>query len=364
MASSAREPQYVGPITLDELLALNDEIAALVRVGVPLEQGLQRLAEEMPGRCGRTASLLAERLQQGIPLEQVLAENPQVFPPVYRAMVEAGMRSGRLSAALETVARSARRLAEARTAVAQGFIYPLLVFLIGWGLLVFFSVAIAPRFLSMIREIEHPSYGLGLSKAVLTGLYNLAPTAAIWGLAVPAIVVFLATMWWMRARCASLMQTRVADALLGWLPWTGRMLRTYRVATLTDLLASLLEHSVPLDRALELSAGAVGEPGMIRAAERAAEAVRRGEPLESVRIGGAALPPLLRWLMAAGAQRGAMAASVRHAAEVYRQRAAWQGETARVFLPILLTLAIGGTVTLLYALLVLGSWFAVMRSLG
>ena len=30
----------LGPITIDQLLALNEEIAALVRAGVPLERGL------------------------------------------------------------------------------------------------------------------------------------------------------------------------------------------------------------------------------------------------------------------------------------------------------------------------------------
>ena len=50
-------------ITLEELTALNDEIAALVRVGVPLEDGLSRLGEDLPGRLGQLASRLADQLQ-------------------------------------------------------------------------------------------------------------------------------------------------------------------------------------------------------------------------------------------------------------------------------------------------------------
>ena len=43
-------------ITLDQLVALNDEIAALVRAGVPLDRGLRSLGEDLPGRLGRFAS--------------------------------------------------------------------------------------------------------------------------------------------------------------------------------------------------------------------------------------------------------------------------------------------------------------------
>ena len=50
-------------MTLDHLIALNDEIAALVRAGVPLERGLAELGGDMPGRLGEIATALAERLR-------------------------------------------------------------------------------------------------------------------------------------------------------------------------------------------------------------------------------------------------------------------------------------------------------------
>ena len=43
----------VGPVTLEQLLALNDEMAALVRAGIPLERGLVDLGREVPGNSAR-----------------------------------------------------------------------------------------------------------------------------------------------------------------------------------------------------------------------------------------------------------------------------------------------------------------------
>ena len=44
------------------MIALNDEIAALVRAGVPLEQGLGHLGGDLPGRLGTFTTALADRM--------------------------------------------------------------------------------------------------------------------------------------------------------------------------------------------------------------------------------------------------------------------------------------------------------------
>ena len=67
-------------VTLDELIALNDEIAALVRVGVPLELGLRQLGGDLPARMGRLAKDLAQRMEaRGKPYRGRRAE-PSDFP--------------------------------------------------------------------------------------------------------------------------------------------------------------------------------------------------------------------------------------------------------------------------------------------
>src|SRR5215469_8849422 len=104
----------VGAFTLDDLLALNDEIAALVRAGVPLESGLAELGRELPGHHGRVARALSQRLARGASLDQALLESRDEFPELYVSVVTAGLKSGRLASALEGLAAAARRVAELR----------------------------------------------------------------------------------------------------------------------------------------------------------------------------------------------------------------------------------------------------------
>ena len=101
-------------VSLDDLIALTDEMAALVRAGVPLEAGMASAARELSRKPAKLAGAMSQRMQSGESLLHVLQTSPNVFPPAYVAVVEAGLRAGRLPAALEGLATSSRRAAELR----------------------------------------------------------------------------------------------------------------------------------------------------------------------------------------------------------------------------------------------------------
>jgi type II secretory pathway component PulF len=222
---------------------------------------------------------------------------------------------------------------------------------------VFYVAKIAPGMRWLLEEF-------GMRREVFVVLERMGHSAAYWGPLVPVIVLGAFAVWWNGSGRASRAEPGAAGRFLGWLPWTRRMFRTTQIATFADLLALLVEHSVPLPEGIVLAAEATGGRRLGDAARQIAEALKRGEPLSRRLPGVKWLPPLLVWSMTFGQGRDALLPALRQAAEMYRQRAADQAEVARVFVPVFLTLFLGGTVVLLYALLVLGSWFSVLRALA
>lgn len=344
-------------ISLEELIALNDEMAALVRAGVPLESGLVRLAGDLGGRLGRVAEQLAKGLGRGESLADVLKSSGVAFPPVYRAVVEAGQRGGRLSAALETVAGSTRRLADARRMVVASMIYPLFVFLLAWALFVFFVSRIAGALLTVFEGARLPVARL------LEMVVALRESIVYWEPAVPIAVVLAFAWWWHRASRATLLQPATAGWLLGWLPWLGSMVRSFRQAAFAELLRLLVAHDSPLPEAIRLAAEATCTPKMRRGAERIAAAIERGEKLGASveRVSG--FSPVLQWLLRSGHDRGALQAALGHASEIYHRRAVRLSNAAQLYLPPLATLLIGGSVTTTYVLLVFGTWMSLIRTI-
>jgi type II secretory pathway component PulF len=74
------------PAQPDELMALKDEISSLTRVHMPLVEGLREVAQDHPERLSCIALWIAEKLEEGLPLEEAIAalaspSHPEDHPP-------------------------------------------------------------------------------------------------------------------------------------------------------------------------------------------------------------------------------------------------------------------------------------------
>lgn len=344
-------------ISLADLIALNDEIAALVRTGVPLERGLLGLAGDLPGRLGRLTAVLSEHMSRGETLPQALAAARGQFPPLYLALVEAGLKSGRLSTALEGLAATARRMAELRSVVGLALLYPLLVLVLACALSAFLVIKIAPGVVPILKAFEAPA------ASWLSRVAALGPSLASWWPLAPAAVVALALVWWWQSGRALLLQPRFATRALGWIPGIRKLFAHSQMATFADVLALLVEQRAPLDQAVVLAAEATGSPALIAEGRRIGDALRQGTSPAECWQGSTCFPPLVCWLIASGQRHGILARALRHCAQTYRDRALSRGEVTRIFLPVFLTLALGGSATLAYGVLVFLPWISLLRSL-
>jgi type II secretory pathway component PulF len=342
-------------MTLDDLLALNEEIAALVRSGVPLEAGLAAIGSDMPGRLGQTATAWAERAARGESLDQAILQDAGSLPPAYRAVIQAGLRAGRLPAALEAVATSARRLIETRRAVMVAVLYPLLVLLVAWGCAFFFTRTVAPTLAVTFRSFHVPGYGF------VAALVSIGRWGWYWVPVFPILVALFLAMWWTASARAGTLHSRAVWPL-GWLPWVGPMLRWSQTAAFLDILALLIENHTPLEEAVLLAGDASGDPQTVRIAQQLATTLRQGKTRPAQ--GEPAFPPLITWLMLAAGRDGALLPALSHAASAYHRRARHQSELLRVFLPVALTVVVCGSVTAVFALSLFIPYATMLRTMS
>jgi general secretion pathway protein F len=347
--------------TLDDLTALNAEIAALVRAGIPLEPALAALGADMPGRLGQMASALAEQTAGGKPLDEALAAHAVALPASYRAVVLAGMKAGRLPAALEAVATAARRIAETQRTAVVAFSYPLLVFALAWAGMAVFSRTLAVSLAASYYSLGMPGVEGIAGYRFLAAIAWTGQWAWYWGTLVPAAVLLLVAAWWYACTRAAALQAGWAAWLLTRLPWLGRVLQWTRTAVFLDMLALMVENHAPLDEALTLAALASGDPNTQRAARRWIESLGQGRAQPA---GGGDFPPLVEWLMRAAGRDGALLPALRHAAATYHRRARHQAELACVMLPALLTAVIAGSIVAVYALMLFLPYTMLLKALG
>ena len=330
--------------TVEQLIGLNREIAALVRAGIPLDQGLQSAAALGDDVSRGLSQRIAQRLSSGANLSEALEAEQGEVPRAYRAIVAAGLRAGRLPEALEAVADLTESMQDVRRRWRLALVYPALVTGLALILLAFFVTYGVPRFVEMSETMRLPPSRI---LPVLEFLYRTLP---IWAVGLPLLVLVAWVIGQVRSqssRGASLDATR-------FIPGVGAIRLGLVRGWFCQLLASLVEHQVPLPEALELAGEAVDQDDLQASARETAESLRAGRSLAESIPSSTALSPMLRWMLTAGDAGNQLAPALRRAADFLLVQAHRRAEWFRVIAPVVTIVAVGGGVALLYGLAVFG----------
>jgi general secretion pathway protein F len=333
-------------IRLEDLIALNDEIAALARAGVPLDEGLLHLGRDLPGNLGRTASALAKRLERGEPLDEAMRGTAEL-PNAYLAIVACGLRSGQLAVALQDMATLLRRSAELRRLITSALFYPLFVLLLGFALFSFTLLAYG------FPQINHLYEDVAPSSSAIAWLQWLAASSGYWILMIPVMILLSFGFGWWRIRYGWLKNsTRVPKSLPFSRVSVRNTVQVGRLATMTETLATLLKYQVPLGEALRLATEASGNRGISKAGRQLATRVERGENL-GIDNSTPGVPPLLQCMLASHRTPDNLVAALHRLAESYRATAQSMVQRLSIWIPIGLTVSIGGLATAFYAVSVI-----------
>lgn len=346
-------------IRLEELLALNEEIGALIRAGVPLDLGLRRYGESISGALGRFSQRLADRVSTGLSLQEALDEEGDHLPGIYRAVVEAGMRAGRLPEALEALSVVARALLKLHRQIVAALIYPAIVMGMVWLMLLGFTKYTIPVFLSTWESLRlQPGPALELLRLI-------RDTMPVWGFGVPVLAGVLFA--WLRvvgSRNSATPAGRLIQSRLHRFAWMPGVVRNYDYATFLQMLSLLVQHETPLHEALVLAGYSTGNRRIILDSTKVAERLQAGDSLETSLSTATRIPQFLRWMLRSGAEHGKLDETLQLAADVYQKRASRRADLLKVVLPVVLTIFVAGGVTLLYGIILFAPINELYQELG
>src|SRR5271170_3371105 len=118
---------------LDEFAFLNQQLAGMLKSGIPLETALRQMCAGMRRRRWRVEfERLHADLSQGVPLDEAL--EARALPDLYKQMVKVGAKSNNLPALLNLLADHYQKTGFLWTRLKGLMIYPVLVLLTALGL--------------------------------------------------------------------------------------------------------------------------------------------------------------------------------------------------------------------------------------
>lgn len=282
------------------------QLATLAEGGVPLHEGLERLAPHLPAPWPTRARAWASHLAAGEPLSAALAAVPPGLPSGDHAQLEAAGLSGKTADCLRSLA-TASEAAERRSARLQtALIYPLLLL---------HAAALIPAFLTWTQR--------GLPAAAGQVLVVLLPFYAL------GLLLLLA--W--RGRNLRPHPTW-QDAVLDRLPLVGGGLRLAAGARLARVLAGLLDAGFRVEDALTRAAASCGDPRLRQAvtvqAGRIAQGAGIADILQAARFPDGAALGLVR----SGELSGSLPEALLRAADENDFRAGQRLDRAAIAAPI------------------------------
>ena len=124
-----------------EFLVFNQELATLLKAGMPLVQSLDLLKRRVTTPLFRTVlEDVHERVRGGTALSDAFAAQGSLFPSIYTASLVAGERSGNLDSVLRRFVEYTKILATVKRKTLSALIYPAILVALASGV----GVASAP----------------------------------------------------------------------------------------------------------------------------------------------------------------------------------------------------------------------------
>ena len=294
-------------IASGDLPLLTRQWSSLLGAGLTAEQSLAALIDQSETTAIRhTLAGVRGEITAGYSLRVAMDRHAASFPPVYRASVAAGEKSGQLPAVMDQLADYLDRRDALRRKTMQALIYPVLVAVVALVIIAALMIYVVPQVVSVFQGGKQALPWLTRALISISGM--LQDFGWVFGGLVAAAVF--------TARAAlrdNHIRRRWHAQILRW-PLIGRHLRTLESARFASTLAMLTGSGIPLLAALDAGKQVIGLLPMQDAVDGAIARVREGVPLSRALAESRRFPALLIHLVASGEQTGKLDDMLKRAA--------------------------------------------------
>ncbi len=274
-----------------ELGLFTRQFSTLLNAGLNIEQSLAAIAEQMEKPAIREILLgVRSGVIAGSALSVSLANYPQVFPGIYRALIHAGEESGELAKVLERLAIYTESRHAMKQKVIAAFIYPALVTLTAILVVGTLLIYVVPQVVGVFQQSKQ---ALPLLTQIMILISNFLRHTWLY------LIILASVALWLFKQSLKNEVTRYRwhQTLLK-MPVLGKLLRSLNTARLASTLSILVGSGVPLMTSLQAASRIVTLMPMQAAIKVATDAVRDGGTLSRALRESGQFPPILIHLIA------------------------------------------------------------------
>src|SRR5881296_1547770 len=140
-------------VRMKEFLLFNQELAALIRAGLPIIASLEILIERRKNQTFKKALMdVRDKVRGGASMSEAFLEQGEMFPGIYAATLASGERSGEIANVLLRYISYQKTMQSLRRKVTSALIYPAILFVLMIGLIAILITWVVPKFTDFYKD--------------------------------------------------------------------------------------------------------------------------------------------------------------------------------------------------------------------
>jgi type IV pilus assembly protein PilC len=286
-------------ISMREFVVFNQELATLLKAGLPLVQSLDILRRRVSNQVFKSIlDDVHERVRAGSALSEAFEAHGAMFPGVYTASLMAGEKSGNLEQVIRRYVAYVKVVTGVRRKTISALVYPSILLLLSIIVVSLIVLKVVPAFGAFYEGFGEE---LPLSTRMIVAISALATTYFFWIVAVIALAAAAGWMWLKQPG-----QRKRLDRWILRLPALGPIARKFATSQAARTLATLLGGGIPLVNAIDVSARAIRNQHVSNELSTVAQQVREGRAMAAAMADTGAFPDVAIKMVEVGESTGAL----------------------------------------------------------
>ncbi len=299
-------------IPTTDFILFNQELATLLKAGLPLVQSLDILRKRVKVPLFKSVlDDVYEKVRGGTALSEAFESHGDLFNGVYTASLLAGEKSGSLEGVLRRYVQHTKTIAAVRARTISALIYPIILMLLAVVLVGGIVFKVVPQFADFFDQMGHGAQ-LPLATRILVGV-STTLVGQLWLIVTVAVVIVAAAAAWLRQKGSR----RQLDALILRTPFAGTLARKFATAQVARTVATLLTGGIPLVNAVETASKAIGNQAVSADLAEVARQVREGSGFGIALAKRHTFPDVAVEMVEVGESTGALAEMLNSVADFY-----------------------------------------------
>mgnify|MGYP002641463864 CR=1 FL=1 len=297
---------------LKDVLAFSKQLAVMIKAGISIRDAIEGIAEQQVNQRFKKMLLqIRSDVEAGQSFSASLAKHPGTFNSMYVNMVRASEMSGTFAHMLGRICSYLEQQDATRRMVRGALAYPIVLFTLSIGALVFLLTWVLPKFLTVFKG--HEKNLPGPTKALMA-LSNFMVTQ--WHFLLLGIFVFIIVF---------IIFVRSPGGKIAWhtfvlkVPVIKKMLRALYITRGLQAFGELINAGVPILDALKLTCDISGNIRYQNLWRKVGTTVREGGKIVQELQGNNLLPKSVVQMIAAGEESGRLGEVLSDISEYYEE---------------------------------------------